>query len=144
MGSARSDAFRRAAGLEARDRSGRLPGRPVEDVAVEPADDGSRSGHRPHPRGARRVSPDRGARRLAGDFAVADIGGTFIEILAPGQNPRTFRDEKITLEVGHADSMPEINESLRGAVPGETRRFRKTFADDFPNEEFRGKTVDYE
>ena len=33
---------------------------------------------------------------------------------------------------------------LRGASPGETRRFRKTFADDFPNEEFRGKTVDYE
>jgi len=39
--------------------------------------------------------------------------------------------------------MPEINEALRGAVPGETRSFRKSFADDFPNEEFRGKTVDY-
>src|SRR5262249_21772868 len=36
------------------------------------------------------------------------------------------------------------NEALRGAAPGETRRFRKTFADDFPNEEFKGKTVDYE
>jgi trigger factor len=74
---------------------------------------------------------------------VADIAGTFVEILAPGQSPRTFRDEKLTLEVGHADSMPEINEALRGALPGETRSFRKSFEDDFPNEEFRGKTVDY-
>jgi trigger factor len=40
--------------------------------------------------------------------------------------------------------MPEINEALRGAVPGETRGFRKTFAEDFPNDEFRGKTVDYQ
>ena len=48
------------------------------------------------------------------------------------------------LEVGHSDSMAEINDALRGASPGETRKFRKTFADDFPNEEFRGKTVDYE
>jgi trigger factor len=27
---------------------------------------------------------------------------------------------------------------------GETRSFRKTFPDDFPNEEFKGKTVDYQ
>jgi trigger factor len=74
---------------------------------------------------------------------VADIAGSFVEILAPGQNPRTFRDEKLTLEIGHADSMPEINEALHGAAPGETRRFRKNFPDDFPNDEFRGKTVDY-
>jgi trigger factor len=85
-----------------------------------------------------------GRRAAAGDFAVADVAGRFIEILQPGQNPRTFRDEKLTLEVGHADSMPEINDALAGALPGETRAFRKSFADDFPNEEFRGKTVDYE
>jgi trigger factor len=40
--------------------------------------------------------------------------------------------------------MPEINEALRGLLPGQTQRFRKAFPDDFPNEEFRGKTVDYE
>ena len=88
--------------------------------------------------------PVDGRAAAPGDFAVADIAGSFVEILAPGQNPRTFRDEKITLEVGHADSMPEINEALRGAMPGETRSFRKSFAEDFPNDEFRGKTVDYE
>jgi trigger factor len=88
--------------------------------------------------------PVEGRAAAPGDFAVADIAGSFVEILVPGQNPRTFRDEKLTLEVGHPDSMPEINEALRGALPGDTRAFRKTFDDDFPNDEYRGKTVDYQ
>jgi trigger factor len=119
-------------------------GVPVEDMVVEPTDDEVakvldriREAHAEfHPVDGRAAAP--------GDFAVADIAGSFVEILAPGQSPRTFRDEKLTLEVGHADSMPEINEALRGAMPGETRSFRKSFADDFPNDEFRGKTVDYQ
>ena len=123
---------------------GEYKGVVVTDSGVDPTDDEVarvidriREAHAEfHPIESRAAAP--------GDFAVADIGGTFVEILEPGQNPRTFRDEKITLEVGHADSMPEINDALRGAAPGETRRFRKTFADDFPNDEFRGKTVDYD
>jgi len=123
---------------------GEYRGVPVEEVATEPSEeevaqvlDRLREGHAEfHPIEGRAAAP--------GDFAVADIAGTFVEILAPGQNPKTFRDEKLTLEVGHPDSMPEINEALRGTLPGQTRRFRKTFPEDFPNEEFRGKTVDYE
>ncbi len=123
---------------------GEWRGIPVPDASVEPTEaevstvlDRLREAHAEfHPIEGRAAAP--------GDYAVADVAGTFVEILAPGQNPRTFRDEKITLEVGHADSMPEINDALRGALPGETRRFRKTFPDDFANDEFRGKTVDYE
>jgi trigger factor len=123
---------------------GEYRGASVEDIATEPSEqevaqilDRLREGHAEfHPIEGRAAAP--------GDFAVADIAGAFVEILAPGQNPRTFRDEKLTLEVGHPDSMPEINEALRGALPGQTRRFRKSFPEDFPNEEFRGKTVDYE
>jgi len=116
----------------------------VQDVSIEPTDaevaavlDRLREAHA-------EFHPIEGRAAAAGDYAVADVAGTFVEILAPGQNPRTFRDEKITLEVGHPDSMAEINEALRGALPGQTQKFRKTFADDFPNDEFRGKTVDYE
>jgi trigger factor len=123
---------------------GEYRGVPVEDMVVEPTDDEVakvldriREAHAEfHPVDGRAAAP--------GDFAVADIAGSFVEILAPGQSPRTFRDEKLTLEVGHPDSMPEINDALRGAMPGETRSFRKSFADDFPNEEFKGKTVDYQ
>ncbi len=122
---------------------GEYRGVPVEDHPVEPDDadvtkvvDRIREAHAEfHPIEGRAAAP--------GDYAVADIEGAFVEILAPGQNPRTFRDEKITLEIGHPDSMPEINEALRGALPGDTRSFRKSFPDDFPNDEFRGKTVDY-
>jgi trigger factor len=123
---------------------GEYRGIPVEDVSVEPTDeelaqviDRIRESHAEfHPIESRPAAP--------GDFAVADVAGRFIEILEPGQNPRTFHDEKLTLEVGHPDSMAEINDALTGASPGETRSFRKTFADDFANEEFRGKTVDYD
>lgn len=123
---------------------GEYQGIPVQDRPVEPTEeeitrvlDRLREEHAEfHPIEGRAAAP--------GDFAVADVAGSFIEILEPGQNPRTFRDEKLTLEVGHSDSMPEINEALRGAWPGEARRFRKQFAEDFPNDEFRGKTVDYE
>jgi len=115
----------------------------VEDVRIEPTGaevdgvlDRLREGHAEfHPIEGRAAAP--------GDFAVADVAGSFVEILAPGQSPRTFRDEKLTLEVGNADSMPEINEALRGTLPGQTKSFRKTFPDDFPNEQFKGKTVDY-
>ena len=123
---------------------GEYRGIPVEDVSVEPSEeelsqviDRIRETHA-------EFHPIEGRAAAAGDFAVADIAGRFIEILEPGQNPRTFRDEKLTLEVGHPDSMAEINEALMGALPGEARSFRKSFADDFVNEEFRGKTVDYE
>jgi trigger factor len=124
--------------------TGEYRGIPVEDVATEPTEEEVdrvlerlRDAHAEfHPIEGRAAAP--------GDFAVADIVGTFVEILAPGQTPRAFRDEKLTLEVGHPDSMPEINEALRGMLPGQSGRFRKTFPDDFRNEEFRGKTVDYE
>ena len=123
---------------------GEYRGLPVEDQSIEPAaEDVAKVLERIREAHAE-FHPVEGRAAAPGDFAVADIGGSFIEILAPGQNPRTFRDEKLTLEVGHADSMPEINDALRGALPGDTRRFRKTFPDDFPNAEFRGKTVDYE
>ena len=136
LGASRPQAARSIPGSTAASRSRTCPSSP-SDEEVAKVIDRIREAHAEfHPVEGRAAAP--------GDFAVADIRGSFVEILAPGQNPRTFRDEKITLEVGHADSMPEINEALRGALPGETRTFRKTFPDDFPNDEFRGKTVDYE
>jgi len=123
---------------------GEYRGIPVEDLSTEPSEeevtgvlDRIRQSHA-------EFHPIEGRPAAAGDYAVADVAGRFVEILQPGQNPRTFRDEKITLEIGHPDSMPEINEALTGSLPGETRSFRKSFGDEFGNENFRGKTVDYE
>jgi trigger factor len=123
---------------------GEYRGLTVEDERVEPTDEEVERVVERIREAHAEFHPIEGRAAAPGDFAVADIAGSFVEILAPGQSPRTFRDEKLMLEVGHADSMPEINEALRDAMPGETRRFRKSFPDEFPNEQFRGKTVDYE
>ena len=123
---------------------GEYRGVPVEDANVEPTEEEVAQVLNRLREGHAEFHPIEGRSAAPGDYAVADIAGSFVEILAPGQNPRTFRDEKLTLEIGHPDSMPEINEALSGASPGQTRRFRKNFPDDFPNDEFRGKTVDYE
>ena len=123
---------------------GEYRGVPVEDANVEPTEEEVAQVLNRLREGHAEFHPIEGRSAAPGDYAVADIAGSFVEILAPGQNPRTFRDEKLTLEIGHPDSMPEINEALSGASPGQTHRFRKNFPDDFPNDEFRGKTVDYE
>jgi trigger factor len=123
---------------------GDYKGVPVEDHPVEPTDEEVSKVVERIREAHAEFHPVEGRPAAKGDFAVADIAGSFVEILALGQNPRTFRDEKITLEVGHEDSMAEVNDALRGAAAGETRSFRKTFPDDFPNDEFKGKTVDYQ
>jgi trigger factor len=119
-------------------------GVPVQDVSIEPTEEEITKTLERLREGHAEFHPIEGRAAAPGDFAVADVAGTFVEILAPGQTPKTFRDEKLTLEVGHPDSMPEINEALRGAMPGHVGKFRKNFPDDFPNEQFRGKSVDYE
>jgi trigger factor len=119
-------------------------GIPVEDVPVEPSEEEVAGVIDRLREGNAEFHPVEGRPSAKGDYAVADVAGTFVEILEPGQNPRSFRDEKLTLEIGHADSMAEINDALLGVLPGQTRSFRKSFPEDFPNEEFRGKTVDYE
>ena len=100
--------------------------------------------------------PVEGRPARDGDYAIADVADRFVE----GTSPVLYtaageaiadekagdwrRDEKVTLEVGHPESMPEINDALRGATPGETRAFRKTFPPDFPNAKYAGRTVDYQ
>jgi len=100
--------------------------------------------------------PIEGREARDGDYAIADIADRFVEVESPilytaegsaiadEKAGEWRRDEKVTLEVGHADSMPEINDALRGASPGEKRAFRKTFPADFPNAKYAGKSVDYE
>ena len=124
LGSAGPDPLHGAAGPEAR-RSIPATTRASRSRTSRRADrGGSERGRRSPARGDTPSStPSRDARRRRAISRSRTSPGTFVEILAPGQSPRTFRDEKLTLEVGHADSMPEINEALRGALPGETQPF---------------------
>ena len=131
-------------------------GIPVQDHAVEPSEEEVAGSLLRIREGNSEFLPIEGRTARDGDFAIADIASRFVEAAGPvlvdpsGQSlaeesaGEWQRDEKLTLEVGHASSMAEINDALRGAAPGETRRFRKTFAADFQNAHYAGKTVDYE
>ena len=128
----------------------------VADVEVEPAPEEIEAALSRVRESHAEFLPVEGRPARDGDYAIADVADRFVEVESPvlytaegaaiaDEKPGEWhRDEKITLEVGHAESMPEINEALRGASPGETRSFRKTFPPDFPNSRYAGRTVDYE
>lgn len=135
---------------------GEYSGVTVHDVPVEPRPEEIEEALSRIRESHAEFLPIEGRPAADGDFAIADVAYRFVESEGPllytgsgeavaGEKAGQWqKDEKLTLEVGHADSMPEINGALRGALPGETRRFRKTFAPDFQNERFAGKTLDYE
>ncbi|HTD53404.1 MAG TPA: trigger factor, partial [Thermoanaerobaculia bacterium] len=75
-------------------------GVPVQDVSAEPTDDEVKRTLDRLREAHAEFHPIEGRAAAPGDYAVADIAGSFVEILAPGQTPKTFRDEKLTLEVG--------------------------------------------
>jgi trigger factor len=135
---------------------GTYAGIEVADVAVEPSDEEIERTIGRLRESHAEFLPIEGRAAADGDYAIVDIAYRFLETGAPvlytGSGEAIpeekasdwIRDEKLTLEVGHPENMAEINEALRGISPGEKRTFRKTFAPDFQNEKFRGKTVDYE
>ena len=124
---------------------GEYRGVPVEDQPVEPTDeevakviDRIREAHAEfHPVEGRAAAP--------GDFAVADIAGSFVEILAPGPEPPDLPRRE-----GHARGRPpRLDARDQRGAPGRAARARRALPQDvspttFPNDEFRGKTVDYE
>lgn len=73
-----------------------------------------------------------------GDFALVDIEGTF-----PAGDGEDFSEEKVLVEIGGAETLPELSANLRNAEAG----VRFTFQKSYPREEgaarFAGKTVLY-
>ncbi len=135
---------------------GDYTGVPIHDVSVEPDEPEIEQTLARILESHAEFLPIEGRAAEKGDFAISDVASRLVELQSPvlytgageaiadEKAGEWEKDEKVTLEVGHPDSMPEVNEALLGALPGETRRFRKTFAPDFPNEKFAGKTFDYD
>ena len=135
---------------------GDYSGIPIHDVSVEPDESEVDQTLSRIVESHAEFLPIDGRPAQNGDYAIADVASRFVELQSPvlytgageaiaEEKPGEWeRDEKITLEIGHPDSMPEINQALLGASPSEIRKFRKTFPADFPNEKYAGKTADYE
>jgi trigger factor len=82
--------------------------------------------------------PLEGRPAMDGDFALVDIKGAF-----PYGDGKDFEREKVLVEIGGEETMPEISAHLRNAEPGVTVSFQKDFPADLPDKEFAGKSVLY-
>ena len=109
---------------------GEYRGVPVEDSPVEPTEDGGR--RRSSTASARRTpssTRSRAGRRRPGDFAVADIAGSFVEILAPGPEPADLpgREDHARGRPCRLDARDQRGPARRGAgrdapLPQDLRR----------------------
>ncbi|MGH9458052.1 MAG: trigger factor [Thermoanaerobaculia bacterium] len=71
-----------------------------------------------------------------GDYVVVDI-------VSRGEGVETRTSEGYPIQLGDEAPMPELNDALRGKKAGETAEFDKAYGDDAPNEQVRGKTIQY-
>ena len=87
-------------------------------------------------------SPVEEERPLAdGDFAVVGFKGTPKDDEA---NAKPVEVDEVMVEIGGEDTIPEFNENLGGAKPGEQRNFEVKYADDFTDKRLAGKTMTYD
>ncbi len=75
---------------------------------------------------------------MDGDFALVDIEGTF-----PHGDGKDFKHEKVLIEIGGEQTMPEFSAHLRNAEPGMSTTFQKAFDENQKDSEFAGKVVLY-
>ncbi len=81
--------------------------------------------------------PVEGRGAKDGDFVQVKIMGT----PAGGGDP--IRADNVQCHIGAEETLEAFNENLRGASPGETRRFETKYPDDYPDEKLKGKTYNY-
>jgi trigger factor len=81
-------------------------------------------------------APVEGRAAKDGDFVQVKIMGT-----PAGGDP--IRVDNVQCHIGAEETLEAFNENLRGASPGETRRFETKYPDDYPDEKLKGKTYNY-
>jgi trigger factor len=78
-----------------------------------------------------------------GDFAVVSFRGTPAEG-TEGEENKPVEVDEVMVEVGGENTIPEFSENLRGAKPGDHKKFDVKYADDFSDKRLAGKTLNYE
>lgn len=86
---------------------------------------------------AARFVPVEGRAIGDGDFAVVRLTGT------PAGGGEPVQAENVLVHVGAEETLDEFNAQLRGAQPGETRRFDVRYPDDYPDPKLAGKSYHY-
>lgn len=80
---------------------------------------------------------DREAR--SGDVLEAELESVDLE----GKRMKGTQKEKVTLEVGGANLLPEFRGASEGISAGESRELKVDYPEDFSNEQLRGQTRRY-
>jgi trigger factor len=78
---------------------------------------------------------DRAAAR--GDWVVVDIESS-------GEGTETRKTENYDLELGENEPLPGLVDALTGKVPGDEAVIERSWEENAPNEEVRGKTMRYQ
>ncbi len=78
------------------------------------------------------------ARPIAdGDYAQLKLMGT------PAGGGEQLQAESVLCQIGAKETIDAFNENLRGAAPGEQRRFDVSYPADYPDQKLAGKTYHY-
>ncbi|HXN65410.1 MAG TPA: trigger factor [Candidatus Acidoferrales bacterium] len=72
-----------------------------------------------------------------GDYAQLKLMGT------PAGGGEPLKAENVLCHIGAEETLDAFNENLRGAKPGEQRRFDLTYPADYPDEKLRDKVYHY-
>jgi trigger factor len=81
--------------------------------------------------------PVEGRAAKDGDYVLIKLSG----IPVGGGEP--VQADNIMCHVGAEETLESFTENLRGASPGDTKKFRSQYPDDYPDEKLAGKAYDY-
>ena len=81
--------------------------------------------------------PVEGRPAKDGDYVLIKLSGM------PVGEGEPVQADNILCHIGAEETLESFTENLRGANPGDTRKFRSQYPDDYPDQKLAGKAYDY-
>jgi len=81
--------------------------------------------------------PVEGRAAKDGDYVLIKLSGV------PVGGGEPVQADNIMCHIGAEETLESFTENLRGASPGDTKKFRSQYPDDYPDEKLAGKAYDY-
>jgi trigger factor len=81
--------------------------------------------------------PVEGRPAQDGDYALIKLAGM------PAGGGEPVQADNVMCHLGAEETVASFTEHLRGATPGETRKFQTVYPEDYPDPKLAGKTYDY-
>jgi trigger factor len=81
--------------------------------------------------------PVEGRAAKDGDYVLIKLSGM------PVGGGEPVQADNIMCHIGAEETLESFTENLRGASPGDTKKFRSQYPDDYPDEKLAGKAYDY-